>query len=51
MSTWSLAQQDGVSMLNSILTTSLIFALGIVGIAAFLPEGAFAILAIFVVAV
>ena len=51
MSAWSLAQQDGVSMLNSILTTSLIFALGIVGIAAFLPEGALAILAIFVVAV
>ena len=51
MSAWSLTQQDGVSMLNSILTTSLIFALGIVGIAAFLPEGALAILAIFVVAV
>ena len=51
MSAWSLAQQDGVSMLNNILTTSLIFALGIVGIAAFLPEGALAILAIFVVAV
>lgn len=51
MSTWSLAEQDGVSMLSSILTTSLIFALGIVGIAVFLPEGSLAILAALVVAV
>ena len=45
MSTWSLAEQDGVSMLSSILTTSLIFALGIVGIVGFLPEGSLAMLA------